>query len=534
MNKRWLLLTWLFLLCGVVQGNQETINQKYHDVCSGMYSKEDYNGKVDPFISFTLEELPLAEEGDLGEGISVAVFDFQDYENIGVQLPNGEIHYICDDYALDLGLCEASSKGQFIIQETAIDPFTSKEHNLTSQILTFTQQELGTNEKTYPIKKTGYYCVTTSSFMSSSSKFRATVNFRNAYGQLDASEAYKMPIYAFLAVAYAICTLVYSWLCWKHRHELLPLQRYILVFCIFLTADTIFVWMYYLIENQKGDSSVALHIYMIFISIFSAGKMTFTFLLALLISFGYGIVYPKLERTLLRRCQIFAVFTFAVCVAFLLQKYSQNSESLSNLILITAIPMVLCLFAFYYLTLSSMNKTMTYLREQNQVVKLNMYRKLIVLSYISLFILFLGLLVSTFAYVGMDTVDMIEQYWKTEFLITDIWPSFVYFLVFVVFAFFWRPTSTSYLLACSQQLPTDMENVSEFDLDDMNSLSDEMLPNRGPRNDHEEQNNNVDIDLASDFVEVPSASTNTNTEANDDVLFDVDYDRDAKNNRQAT
>ena len=99
---------------------------------------------------------------------------------------------------------------------------------------------------------------------------------------------------------------------------------------------------------------------------------------------------------------------------------------------------------------------------------------------------------------------------------------------------FWRPTSTSYLLACSQQLPTDMENVSEFDLDDMNSLSDEMLPNRGPRNDHEEQNNNVDIDLASDFVEVPSASTNTNTEANDDVLFDVDYDRDAKNNRQAT
>lgn len=128
-----------------------------------------------------------------------------------------------------------------------------------------------------------------------------------------------MPIYAFLAVAYAICTLVYSWLCWKHRHELLPLQRYILVFCIFLTADTIFVWMYYIIENQKGNSSVALHVYMVFISIFSAGKMTFTLLLALLISLGYGIVYPKLDRTLLRRCQIFAIFTFAVCVAFLVQ-----------------------------------------------------------------------------------------------------------------------------------------------------------------------------------------------------------------------
>lgn len=107
-----------------------------------MYSKEDFNGKVDPYISFTLEELSLADEDDDGEGVSVAVFDFQDYEHIGVRLPNGEIQYICDDYALDLGLCEDSSEGQFIIQETAIDPFTSKEHKLTSQILTFTQQEL--------------------------------------------------------------------------------------------------------------------------------------------------------------------------------------------------------------------------------------------------------------------------------------------------------------------------------------------------------------------------------------------------------
>ncbi|CAI4063389.1 hypothetical protein SKDZ_08G0250 [Saccharomyces kudriavzevii ZP591] len=531
MRGSWLLLTGLLLLCGMVCGNQETISQKYHDVCSGMYSKKDFNGKIDPFISFTLEELSLNEEDDSGEGISVAVFDFQDYEHIGVRLPNGEIQYICDDYALDLSLCDDSSLGKFIIQEVATDPFTSKEHNLTSPILTFTQQELGTHERTYSIKKTGYYCVTTSSFTSSRSKFRATVNFRNAYGELDASEAYKLPIYAFLAIAYAICTLAYSWLCWKHRHELLPLQKYILVFLVFLTADTIFVWMYYVIENQKGNSSVALRIYMVFISIFSAGKITFTFLLVLLISFGYGIVYPKLERTLLRRCQIFAAFTFAVCVAFLVQKYSQNSESLSNLILITAIPLVLCLFAFYYLTLSSMNKTMTYLREQKQVVKLNMYRKLIILCYISLFVLFLGLLVSTFAYAGMDTVDMIEQYWKTEFLITDTWPSFVYFVVFIVFAFFWRPTSTSYLLACSHQLPTDMENVSEFDLDDINSLSDEALPERGARNDYQGQDHSMDIDLASDFEEVPSA--NANARADDDVLFDIDYGKDTKIDRHA-
>ena len=42
----------------------------------------------------------------------------------------------------------------------------------------------------------------------------------------------------------------------------------------------------------------------------------------------------------------------------------------------------------------------------------------------------------------------------------------------------------------------------------------------------------MDIDLASDFEEVPSLNANTN--ANNDVLFDVDYDRDAKNDRSTT
>lgn len=58
------------------------------------------------------------------------------------------------------------------------------------------------------------------------------------------------------------------------------------------------------------------------------------------------------------------------------------------------------------------------------------------------------------------------------------------------------------------------------------------LPNREPRNDYQEHDHNMDIDLASDFEEVPSVNANTN--ANNDVLFDVDYDRDAKNDRSTT
>ena len=68
---------------------------------------------------------------------------------------------------------------------------------------------------------------------------------------------------------------------------------------------------------------------------------------------------------------------------------------------------------------------------------------------------------------------MIEKNWRSRFFFTDFWPTLVYFVVFVIISFLWRPTDTSYMLAVSQQLPTDPENVADFDLSDLQSLGDQ-------------------------------------------------------------
>ena len=72
---------------------------------------------------------------------------------------------------------------------------------------------------------------------------------------------------------------------------------------------------------------------------------------------------------------------------------------------------------------------------------------------------------------GMSAVEMIEKNWRYRFFFTDFWSSLVYFVVFVLISFIWRPTSTSYMLALSQQLPTDPDNIADFDLDDMSSIN---------------------------------------------------------------
>lgn len=54
----------------------------------------------------------------------------------------------------------------------------------------------------YLIKKTGYYCVTTSAF--TGNDYSAIVEFRNAYGELPAAQIAKLPFYGGLTIAYAV------------------------------------------------------------------------------------------------------------------------------------------------------------------------------------------------------------------------------------------------------------------------------------------------------------------------------------------
>ena len=57
----------------------------------------------------------------------------------------------------------------------------------------------------YDVKKTGYYCVLTWGY--SADDYEAVVEFRNAFGELQASQIPKLPFYAVLTIVYAVLAM---------------------------------------------------------------------------------------------------------------------------------------------------------------------------------------------------------------------------------------------------------------------------------------------------------------------------------------
>jgi hypothetical protein len=56
----------------------------------------------------------------------------------------------------------------------------------------------------YGIKKTGYYCISTSAFSPDSLQYELVVEFRNAFGELQAAQIAKLPFYGGIAILYAV------------------------------------------------------------------------------------------------------------------------------------------------------------------------------------------------------------------------------------------------------------------------------------------------------------------------------------------
>ena len=98
---------------------------------------------------------------------------------------------------MDLGFCNATQIGEFILSPNATD----------SKNLIFTKAVHLTNPGdpiNYGIKNTGYYCVGTTAFTPSDVQYTATVEFRNAYGEMPAAQIAKLPFYGGITIVYAV------------------------------------------------------------------------------------------------------------------------------------------------------------------------------------------------------------------------------------------------------------------------------------------------------------------------------------------
>ncbi|KAI5960000.1 hypothetical protein KGF57_002000 [Candida theae] len=493
----------LLLYCTLTLANLAKFDNNQHSqVCAGVYSKKDWGGSIKPHIGLSLSQYQDHKYDSKHKDatyddikVSYIIFEYKDLINIGAYLGEGRYKFICDEYAVnDLKVCSQDQIGQFIVNANSTN----------STILSSQLHQLGNANIDYPINQTGYYCISTFSPTSDDVKYRGTINFQNAFGQLNASEIPKLPAYGILTLCYAIALALFGFQFFKKRKEnqILPLQRYLLAMLGFLTFDTLVIWSYYDYVNRVSNRENGFGIfYMIFMAVLNAVKITFSFFLLLCIALGYGVVKLKLNKRTMLYCKILAGFNFASSLTYLIFNYISgsstalvNSDSIDDgdasdlLGLLPLIPISIVLSIYYVTILTSLRKTTQSLHQQRQIIKLQLYQNLFKIVFSAIILTFLGLTLSSFIYLSMSTTQMFEEHWKSAFFIFDFWPSVVFFMVFMIIAWLWRPTETSYMLAVSQQLSTgggdeddpnyDPENPNyqgpggtEFELDDLSLMS---------------------------------------------------------------
>lgn len=124
---------------------------------------------------------------------------------------------ICAPETVEENLCTEDQIGSYILAANA-----SKASR--SPIISQTIHLNDPPAINYPVKKTGFYCVSTSGY--SGQDYTAVVEFRNSYGELPAAQIAKLPFYGGLTIVYALIGVFWGFLYAQHRHDICENLRY--------------------------------------------------------------------------------------------------------------------------------------------------------------------------------------------------------------------------------------------------------------------------------------------------------------------
>ncbi|KKK17750.1 hypothetical protein ARAM_001348 [Aspergillus rambellii] len=411
--------------------------------CSGMYSREAWGGRVDPFI-LTKFAQSNTENGD--PLVSLVIFEWNDENLIGRRISDDpeEIVSICDEGSVHADLCKQDQIGSFILAANATEasqfPIISTAIHLNNP-----------DAVNYPIKKTGFYCVSTYGY--SGEDYRAVVEFRNAYGELPAAQIAKLPFYGGLTIVYAVIGLFWAFLYVQNRHDILPVQNYITAILVFLIVEQLMTWGFYDFQNRHG-LNIGAKALMVIVAVLNAARTSFSFFLLLIVCMGYGVVKPSLGRTMVY-VRILAIGHFVFAVVYAVASLSITPEAAGILILFIELPLAATLTGFYVWTLSSLNATTKDLVDRQQKTKAMMYKKLWWCLLGSIIVLFGFIFINALAFASRSESNFLPEHWKSRWFVLDGWLSIVYLFDLSFIAYLWRPTANNRRFAMSDELAQD-------------------------------------------------------------------------------
>ncbi|KAK4123916.1 hypothetical protein N657DRAFT_681029 [Parathielavia appendiculata] len=417
--------------------------------CAGMYSKSSWGGPVDPFIHVKFTDVGK-DKGD-DPVVSLLIFDWMDQDFLDVIPDDPERAHICNQDYVDAGMCNKTDIGEFMVSPNA----TAQSRNV---ILTKAIHLRDSTPIKYPIPKTGYFCVVTERFTAET--FEAIVEFRNAYGELPATQIPKLPFYGGITIAYALVLVFWGFLYFQHRTDILAVQNYITAILIFLVIEMLMTWGFYDYLNRHG-SNIGSQVLLVVVAVLNAARNSFSFFLLLIVCMGYGVVKPTLGRTMIY-VRWLAIAHFVFGIVYAITSLVVNPDTAGPFVLLIVLPLAGTLTTFYVWTLNSLNFTLKDLRERKQHAKEAMYRKLWWCILLSIIVIFAFFFFNSFSFASARDPDYVPFHWKTRWFVLDGWLNLVYFSDVAFIAYVWRPTANNRRFAMSDEIAQEDDGTFEI------------------------------------------------------------------------
>lgn len=409
--------------------------------------------------------------------------------------------YVCTTSALQSKLCDENELGKFIIDKS--DLKEGKERSIWTTAARFNdiqvgqsttisdsdaEEDFGGVEESkrdlykanrgpfhYDVPRPGFYCVgsipITLSGLSavdeknSHASFSGMVTFNDSKrSELPAADIPKLTFYLVMVFVYIGTGLVWGYMCYQHRGQLLMVQHLISGLVAYLVAEMLVNWGYYKHLDNSGNNGVATFLLCLCATL-AAVRSAVSLGLVLSVSLGWAVVKPSLDRSLIKKivALVSAHAMFGIVNAIGTVIISFEDASILSLICII-IPLAVTQSIGLLWTIYALQYIIKQLESKNQHFKLRMYKNVyrILIAAQIIIIFFFGF--ATFTFSSRLEENYEPNNWKSRWFLIDGWTTLLYYIVLVSLSYLWKPSSHHSRLALSEEVAVNEEDVEEYEI----------------------------------------------------------------------
>ncbi|KYQ92055.1 hypothetical protein DLAC_06892 [Tieghemostelium lacteum] len=315
-----------------------------------------------------------------------------------------------------------------------------------------------------------------------------TLTFMNPFGYLSANlfpTLYSNLVISLLYVLLGVLWLIY---CYKYKNTLLYIHYWIALSIVLGFLESIVDYGTLSKWNKIGEFSVT---GLVFTTLIGTLKRAFGRSLVLLVAMGYSIVVPTISKANKIKVIGLTVLYFVTRgIQYFIENYPTPSNAAEISYIFLTLPVSILDACFYWLIFLSFMSTMETLKNNNQSIKLQMYKNfLYILVYYAVIVVILVIIQMI-----MNWACTIDTIATATWVFEIVW-DYTYFSILLAICKIWRPSENNQKYAYSEINLNDGDMVihSIGDDDDNGQIEsiDDNIISMTPNEEREQNKNEI-------------------------------------------